>query len=116
MCHKFCHFSFNIYTLKNFQVLENCCSDDGKKWKDIFKGVQPGHVCCNAPCNQMESNHCPLPDHCNKIEGRTLGNGGVEEASTRSVGIECACVRIVVVFFPLKSKIILFFREIDNNF
>merc|ERR1712079_536287 len=72
----------------HFQVPENCCSDDGKKWKDLFKGVRPGHVCCNAPCNEMESNHCPLPDHCNKIEGRSLGDGGVAvEASTRSVGI-----------------------------
>ena len=88
---------FRLELLKNFfflnllfrlQVPENCCSDDGKKWKDLFKGVRPGHVCCNAPCNEMESNHCPLPDHCNKIEGRSLGDGGVAvEASTRSVGI-----------------------------
>jgi len=68
----------------HFQVTENCCSDDGKKWKDLFKGVRPGYVCCNAPCNEMKSNQCPLPDHCKKIEGRSLGE---EQVSSQSVGI-----------------------------
>merc|ERR1712226_63868 len=71
----------------HFQVPENCCSNDGKKWKDLFRGVRPGHVCCNAPCNEMKSNQCPLPDHCKKIEGRSLGEDGEEQASSRSVGI-----------------------------
>merc|ERR1712226_1274040 len=52
----------------HFQVPENCCSNDGKKWKDLFRGVRPGHVCCNAPCNEMKSNQCPLPDHCKKLK------------------------------------------------
>ena len=68
-----------------FQVTENCCSDDGKKWKNQFKGVRPGFVCCNAPCNEMKSNQCPLPDHCKKIEGRSLGEQ--EQVSSQSVGI-----------------------------
>lgn len=71
----------------HFQVPENCCSNDGKKWKDLFRGVRPGHVCCNAPCNEMKSNQCPLPDHCKKIEGRSLGEDGEEQASSQSVGI-----------------------------
>jgi len=49
---------------EEYQVSEKCCTDDGKKWANIFKGVAPGKVCCNAPCKAAEDQSCLEPARC----------------------------------------------------
>ena len=48
------------------KVPEDCCSEDGKKWGSIFKGVTPGKVCCNAPCKDGDTLQCAQPGRCNQ--------------------------------------------------
>lgn len=47
-----------------YQVPENCCSEEGKKWSKMFYGMKPGKVCCNAPCQELSNKQCPLPKYC----------------------------------------------------
>jgi len=51
---------------EQYQVSESCCSDDGKKWNAIFKGVSPGKVCCNAPCKDADFLKCGQLGRCNQ--------------------------------------------------
>merc|ERR1712121_89641 len=51
---------------EQYQVSENCCSEDGKKWNAIFKGVSPGKVCCNAPCKDADFLKCGQLARCNQ--------------------------------------------------
>merc|ERR1712241_1302465 len=51
---------------EQYQVSENCCSEDGKKWNAIFKGVSPGKVCCNAPCKDADFLKCGQLGRCNQ--------------------------------------------------
>jgi len=49
-----------------YQVAEGCCSEDGKKWGSIFKGLTPGKTCCNAPCRDADSLKCQQHGRCNQ--------------------------------------------------
>merc|ERR1712008_446319 len=51
---------------EQYQVSEGCCSEDGKKWNSIFKGVTPGKVCCNAPCKDADFLKCGQLGRCNE--------------------------------------------------
>jgi hypothetical protein len=51
---------------EQYQVSEGCCSEDGKKWNSIFKGVTPGKVCCNAPCKDADFLKCGQLGRCSQ--------------------------------------------------
>lgn len=36
------------------------------KWNAIFKGVEPGKVCCNTPCKDADDLKCAQPGRCNQ--------------------------------------------------
>lgn len=48
----------------DWQVPEGCCSDLGCKWNNTLLGIKPGHVCCNAPCRELENHRCHLKAKC----------------------------------------------------
>jgi len=75
---------------EHYQVDENCCTEDGKKWTNLFNvTTSPGKVCCNAPCNDAnEISGCARPDSCpSEIQARTLGSYGYGTVESSEVGI-----------------------------
>ena len=80
----------SIFYFKNLKVDENCCTEDGKKWTNLFNvTTSPGKVCCNAPCNDAnEISGCARPDSCpSEIQARTLGSYGYGTVESSEVGI-----------------------------
>ena len=66
---------------EHFQVPSGCCSDSAMKYDQVLTVDQPGYVCCNNPCGQIESHGCSYPERCNKDSGdgpsgRSMFGGG----------------------------------------